>query len=160
MSYYVFMPKDSNKVYGYTKDKDIAKDFYDINSWRFRMLKFSKEEISEGINLPNGGNIDYHVLIGENKERYTIPLTDNEINEILNRCVQICTRVAYAKKELVSNNKYGLKKKYLNVINELTSVLKMRDLSEIHTDITNNNYSSINTLKIYSDLCNSKFEVQ
>ena len=62
---YLFVSKNNKSIYGYTKHKDIAIDFYNLNSHRFRLVELSKSEIKEGIILPAGGNITYYVLSDE-----------------------------------------------------------------------------------------------
>jgi len=150
---YIFIGKNDISVYAYTKDKDIAKDFYEIHQDRFRMIKVSKSDIKEGIDLPYGGNILYYTLTGNNNEKYTIPITESDANKLMTECINIYRTFSYIRSEILSDNKFGLKNKYLNVINSLTSVLKKKDYLNYLDDPIESSLKNINSFKIFKDIC-------
>jgi len=140
---YIFLIKGTTTVYAYTDDKSTAYDYNELNSNRFRLVKVSKSDIREGITLPSGGNINYYKLYSEDGE-FMVPLTHMEMEHIVFASNEIVSKFSYAYNEIVYTNKYGIKGKYLNLISELTNVLRKKHFMNLN--------HRINSLKIYQDM--------
>lgn len=158
----------TNFLYAYTKHKEIARDYKKVHGNDYSMYRIDSSDLPKNYNRTKSMHkINYFELVGEESKRYKVPMTCEELYTVYEICEDITSRISFINYEVCSENQFGLRKKYLNVIMNLTSILNMNKFIDyVHVDNNGKEvsdgtvefyqsailfYDKINSLKIYYD---------